>query len=400
MIGFTKLLCGTATISQALKNEGKNAPHLLQFSPHNQPVVVWNLTNRCNLKCRHCYLSAEDRDYSRELTTTEAKAFIDDLVKMEVPILIFSGGEPLARKDIFQLGEYAAGQGLRVVISSNGTLITEEVAGKLKESGFLYVGVSLDGLQEIHDKFRGIEGAFEGALKGIRNSLQAGIKTGIRFTASRLNYRELPNVLDLVVREGITRFCLYHLVYSGRGKELVESDLSNEERREMISFLTEKTLDYCRRGVDLEILTVDNNVDGIFIYRYLKENMPERAEEVRELLRMQGGCSAGRKICSISPEGDIYLCQFWRHKSLGNVREQALSKIWKEASFPLLRDVRNKLEHIRGRCGECRYKEMCSGCRVRAEVVNNDVWGADPACYLTQEEITDAREQKTKERKI
>ena len=388
MIGFTKLLCGTATVSQALKNQGKNAPHLLQFSPDNQPVVVWNLTNRCNLKCRHCYLSAEDKNYSRELSTSEAKVLIDDLAKMEVPILIFSGGEPLVREDIFQLGEYASGKGLRVVISTNGTLITEEMAKKLKDSGFLYVGVSLDGLRKTHDAFRGIDGSFEGALKGIRNSLKAGVKTGIRFTVSRINYRDLPDVLELVVREGITRFCLYHLVYSGRGKELVNSDLSNEQRREMINFLIEKTVGFHRRGVEVEILSVDNNVDGVFIYCYVKEKMPERAEEVRELLKMQGGCSAGRRICSVSPEGDIYLCQFWRHKSIGNVREQALSKVWKEASSPLLRDVRNKLEHIRGRCGECRYKELCSGCRVRAEVVNDDVWGADPACYLTEEEIS------------
>ncbi len=388
MIGFTKLLCGTATISQALKNEGKNAPHLLQFSPDNQPVVVWNLTNRCNLKCQHCYLSAEDKDYSRELTTEEAQAFIDDLAKMEVPILIFSGGEPLMREDIYRLGKYATDKGLRVVLSSNGTLITEEVANKLKESGFLYVGVSLDGLREIHDKFRGIEGAFERAMKGIRNSLQAGIKTGIRFTVSHINCRDLPDILELVVREGITRFCLYHLVYSGRGKGLVKNDLSNEERRELISFLIEKTIDFNRRGVELEILTVDNNVDGIFIYRYLKENMPERAEEVKKLLKMQGGCSAGKKICSVSPEGDIYLCQFWRHNSLGNVRTQALSEVWQEAtSSRLLQSVRDKLNYIRGRCGECQYKELCSGCRIRAEVINNDVWDEDPACYLTEEEI-------------
>jgi len=388
VIGFTKLLGGTATISQALKNEGKNAPHLLQFSTDNNPILVWNMTNRCNLKCRHCYLSAEDRDYSQEMTTDEAKSVIDDLTNMEVPILIFSGGEPLVREDIYELGKYASGKGLRVVMSTNGTLITEEVAGKLKESGFLYVGVSLDGLQETHDNFRGIKGSFEGALKGIRNSLKAGIKTGIRFTASRINYRDLPDVLELVVRENITRFCLYHLVYSGRGKELVASDLSNEQRREMISFLLEKTLDYCRRKIDLEILTVDNNVDGVFIYRYLKENMPERAEEVRKLLEMQGGCSAGRKICNLSPKGDIFLCQFWRHESVGNVREQALSKIWKEAPSPLLQKVRNKLDYIRGKCGECQYKKLCAGCRIRAEVVNDDVWGEDPACYLTEEEIS------------
>ncbi len=388
MIGFTKLLCGTATISQALKNEGKNAPHLLQFSPDNNPVLVWNMTNRCNLKCRHCYLSAEDRDYSHEMTTDEAKSVIDDLTNMEVPILIFSGGEPLVRKDIYELGKYASGKGLRVVMSTNGTLITEEVAEKLKESGFLYVGVSLDGLQETHDDFRGIKGSFEGALRGIRNSQKAGIKTGIRFTVSRINYQDLSNVLDLVVREGITRFCLYHLVYSGRGKELVKSDLSNEERREMISLLVERTLDYCRRSIDLEILTVDNNVDGVFIYRYLKEHMPERAEEVKKLLEMQGGCSAGRKICNISAEGEIYLCQFWRHQSLGNAREQALSKIWKEAPSPLLQNIRDKLSHIRGRCGNCQYKELCGGCRIRAEVVSDDVWGEDPACYLTDEEIS------------
>lgn len=387
MIGCTKLLCGTATVSDIVKygRDSKNLPpHMLQFSADNKPIVVWNMTGRCNLLCKHCYINAEDREFSGELSTAEAKVFIDDLAKMKVPVLLFSGGEPLVRSDLFELGAYARDKGLRPVISTNGTLITPEVAKRIHETGFQYVGVSLDGNEEVHDHFRGKKGAFAETLAGIRNSIAAGNKTGIRFTVNKLNYHTLPEILDIVEREKIPRFCMYHLVYSGRGKEMSELDTTHEQKIATINLLIDKTLDFNRRGVEVEILTTDNHADGIYILQYFEKHQPERVEEIRQLLDMHGGCSAGQKMANVDYRGDVHACQFWGHVSLGNVREKPFSEIWNSTQNEFLNKLRSKASQLSGKCGECRYSSLCSGCRIRAEVVSGDLWGEDPACYLAE----------------
>ncbi len=385
MIGCTKLLCGTATISDIVKY-GRSSrdlpPHMLQFSSDATPIVVWNMTNRCNLSCRHCYIEAEDRAYKGELTTAEAKVFIDDLAAMKVPVLLFSGGEPLIREDLFELGAYAVAKGIRPVISTNGTLITPEVARKIKETGFQYVGISIDGNEEVHDFFRGRKGCFAETLQGIRNSLAAGNKTGVRFTVNKLNRHTLPEILDLVEREKIARFCMYHLVYAGRGKEMADLDTTAEEKRQTIDLLIEKTLDFNRRGVEVEILTTDNHADGIYILQHIERTQPERVEEIKNLLAMHGGCSAGEKMANVDPRGDVHACQFWGHATLGNVREKPFSAIWQKSQDEFLLKLRDKAGHLEGRCGECRYKSLCGGCRIRAEAATGNLWGEDPACYL------------------
>ena len=390
MIGCTKLLCGTATVSEAIKYERDSRqlpPGMLQFSTDERPLVVWNTTNRCNLRCQHCYLSAEDRDYSGELTNQQAKEFIYDLAEMKAPVLLFSGGEPLLRKDLFELGRLAADLGLRPVLSTNGTLITEEAAQKLLEAGFQYVGISIDGAPPTHDLFRVKEGAFEQALVGLRNANKVGLKTGVRFTVNRLNQVDLNEVLNIIEREGIPRFCMYHLVYSGRGKELADLDTSKEEKRLIMDQVIKRTLDLYNQGVEVEILTTDNHADGIYLYNYILTHQPERSQEILELLQMHGGCSAGTKFANVDPQGNVHPCQFWQHYTLGNVKERKFSEIWNDKDEPLLVSLRNKQNLVTGRCGECQYKTYCAGCRIRAEAVHGDVWAEDPACYLTDEEI-------------
>ena len=390
MIGCTKLLCGTATVSDALKMRGADAKvpaNMLQFSGTNRPLVVWNTTNRCNLRCKHCYISAEDRGYGNELTTAEAEEFITDLAEMRAPVLLFSGGEPLIRPDIFHLSRYATDKGLRVVLSTNGTLITPEIAKSIKESGMQYVGVSLDGLQETHDEFRRLTGALEKALQGIRNSMEVGLKTGVRFTINKFNREDLPGVLDLLEQEGIPRFCMYHLVYSGRGKEMMDMDTSREEKLETIKFLVDKTIELYEKGVETELLTVDNHADGVYIYNYLISKDPDRAEEVMQLLKMHGGCSAGTKFSNVDPQGNVHPCQFWQHVNLGNVRERKFSEIWNDENNEFLIGMRQKDKMLKGRCGQCSFKTVCGGCRIRAEVVSGDIWAEDPACYLSDSEI-------------
>lgn len=388
MIGCTKLLCGTATIADLMRQDAATKAHLLQFSTEHHPIVVWNTTFRCNLACAHCYLDAKDRAGSDELSTEEAKVFIDDVAAMEAPVLLFSGGEPLMRKDLFELGRHAKSQGLRIVISSNGTLITPELAEQIADVGFVYVGVSIDGSEATHDEFRRKDGAFQAAITGIRNCLAAGVKAGVRLTLNKRNAADLDAVLDVVEREGVPRFCMYHLVYAGRGKEIVADDLEPAETRRVVEHLLDRTKDWHERGIETEVLTTDNHADGILVLQRVREGEPAREPEVRELLARHGGCSAGTKMANVDARGNVHACQFWGHVTLGNVRERPLSEIWADESHPFLAKLRKKGDHLTGpRCGCCQYKELCGGCRIRAEVVHGDLWADDPACFLTDEEI-------------
>ena len=388
MIGCTKLLCGTATIADLMRQDASTKAHLLQFSTANRPIVVWNCTRRCNLACAHCYLDATERAGRDELTTNEARAFIADVAAMGAPVLLFSGGEPLMRPDVFGLGRFAIERGLRAVLSTNGTLITPEAARQIADVGFSYAGVSIDGLPAVHDALRRKAGAFDAAIEGIRNCLAAGVKAGIRFTLNRRNVADLDAVLDVVERERIPRFCMYHLVYAGRGRKMVADDLPPAETRAAIEHLLDRTADWHRRGIETEVLTTDNHADGLLIERRVAASQPERLGEVRELLRLHGGCSAGTKMANVDASGNVHPCQFWGHVTLGNVRERPLSAIWADESHPLLKKLRHLADHLTGhRCGACRHKTLCGGCRIRAEVVHGDTWGDDPACFLAEDEI-------------
>jgi radical SAM protein with 4Fe4S-binding SPASM domain len=389
MIGCTKLLCGTATVSEVIKysgHEGAVPPQLLQFSDRNRPLVVWNVTNRCNLRCKHCYIEAEDRKYQDELSTEEAREMINDLAAMKVPVLLFSGGEPLIRQDIYELGQMAAEKGLRPVISTNGTLIDDAVARKIKKAGFQYVGISIDGAPATHDEFRNHPGAFADALRGIRACLNNGVKTGIRFTVNKYNQDDLPEIFEIIEREGIPRFCMYHLVYAGRGREMADMDTSIGEKRDILELVSKKTIELYEKGVEVEILTTDNHADGIFLLNHIKEQQPERQEEIEQLLQMHGGCSAGTKFANIDPRGNVHPCQFWQDYSVGNIREKPFSEIW-TSDDELMIKLREKDKHVKGKCGDCSYKSLCSGCRIRARAVYDDLWAEDPACYLTQAEM-------------
>ena len=388
MIGCTKLLCGTATVSDVIKYSGQEnlPPQLLQFSDSYRPLVVWNVTNRCNLRCQHCYINAEDHQYKNELSTEEAQVFIKDLAQMKAPVLLFSGGEPLIRKDIIELGQMAAEMGLRPVISSNGTLIDDELARKIRDAGFQYVGISIDGAPATHDKFRNRPGAFEAALNGIKACMNNGIKTGIRFTVNRLNQADLSEIFDIIERESIPRFCMYHLVYAGRGEQMAELDTDHQEKRAILDMVSSKTIELHRKGVEVEILTTDNHADGIYLYNYIKQNEPERADEIIQLLEMHGGCSAGTKFANVDPQGNVHPCQFWQDYTVGNIREKPFSEIW-TSDDELMIKLREKDKHVKGKCGDCSYKSLCSGCRIRARAVYDDLWAEDPACYLTQAEM-------------
>lgn len=394
MIGISKLYCATVEPSDALRygRESKKLPsHLLQFSKDKKPVVVWNVTRRCNLKCVHCYAQADDRDFPDELSTEEGKKLIDDLAEFGSPVLLFSGGEPLVRKDLPELAEYAVSKGMRAVISTNGTRINSKMAKKLKEIGLSYVGISIDGTEETNDEFRGVKGAFKKAMEGVHNCMEAGIKVGLRFTINKSNFREIPAIFDLLEEEKIPRICFYHLVYAGRGTELVKEDLTHEESRETLDLIMRRTRQLHEKGMNAEVLTVDNHCDGPYIYMKLLEENPERAADVLELLKMNGGNSTGIGIGCVSWDGAVHPDQFWRHYTIGNVRERKFSEIWTDLSDELLAGLKDRkplLKEHADRCGQCKWLDICNGnFRVRAEAVYGNVWANDPACYLTDEEI-------------
>jgi len=391
MLSLSRLLCGTVTEGDALRYDRRSAKlpsHLLHFSEDKRPVVVWNVTRRCNLHCVHCYASASDRPFEGELTTEEALGVIDDLAGFGVPVVLFSGGEPLTRPDLFVLSRHARDRGLRAVLSTNGTLITPGIAREVQAQGFSYAGVSLDGLQDIHDRFRGKKGAFEESLAGIRACREAGVRVGVRFTITRRNQHDLPAILDLLEEEDVPRFCMYHLAYSGRGKKIAADALAAEETRAALDLLCDRVLDWHRRGIEKEVLTVDNHADAAYLYLRIKREQPERAEEVLRLMRWNGGNSSGTGVGCIDYLGEVHPDQFSWHLSLGNVRQRAFSEIWRDVSNPLLAGLRGRRDLIHGRCADCRFFDICNGnLRVRAEAATGDLWASDPACYLNDGEI-------------
>ena len=392
MIGISKLYCGTVEQSDPLRygRRSRDLPsHLLQFSADKKPVVVWNVGRRCNLRCMHCYSQSRNIDYTGELTHEEGLRLIDDLGDFGAPVMLFSGGEPLMRPDIFELIEHAAAKNMRAVVSTNGTLITPDVAARLKDAGLSYVGISMDGLQETNDLFRGVEGAFEQALAGVRNCLSQGVKVGLRFTMTRSNYGDVGGILDLIEQEGIPRVCFYHLVYTGRGSKLITSSrMSHEETRATVDLIMNRARAMHAAGNAVEVLTVDNHTDGPYLYLRLLAEDPERAADVMTLLEMNGGNSSGTGIGCVSWDGSVHPDQFWRHYSFGNVKDRPFSEIWTDTSDDLLGKLRDRKKHLKGRCASCKWLNICNGnFRVRAEAVSGDIWAEEPDCYLTDEEI-------------
>jgi len=386
MVNVTKLYCGADQPADNLRyGHGHGAP---KSASERRPIVVWNITRTCNLKCIHCYSDSYAEKYEGELTNAEAKRNLDDLAAFKVPAVLFSGGEPLVRPDLLELIAYAVSKGLRVTLSTNGTLIDDDIAKQLKANYLTYVGISLDGIGETNDHFRGVPGAFERAVRGFRACHKAGQKVGLRLTLTKHNCQDLHKIFNFIEAEGIQRACFYHLVYTGRGTS--SDELPHSEVRRAMDIILERTEDFHKRGLNKEILTVDHHADNAYIYLKMRERNPERAEEIYKWMKWNGGGanSSGVGISNIDTQGNVHPDQFWQTALLGNIRQRKFSEIWSDNSIPLLRDLRNRLPLLKGRCGSCRFKEICGGSfRVRAQQVYGDPWQQDPACYLTDDEI-------------
>lgn len=387
MISISRLLCGTSSPGDRLRYREATTDNATGTSSMPAPVVVWNCTNRCNLRCIHCYASAADRGTNGQMDTAAGRRFISDLAEFGVPVILFSGGEPLLRKDLFDLARFASAKGIRVALSTNGTLIDDKTADAIQKIGFAEVGISLDGTSATNDRFRGKEGAYGEALQGIRNCTGRGIRVSLRLTITAHNHGDIPAIFDLVEAESIDRVCFYHLAYSGRGDGLRGQDVTHAQARRAVDIICERTLDVHSRGLPKEVLTVGNHADGVYLYLKALATDPALAGRILELLKLNGGNNSGLRIGAVDDRGNVHPDQFWQNQTLGNVTQRKFGEIWTDTSQPLLQGLRNRKQLLKGRCSQCKFLDICNGnLRVRAEAVYGDTWAEDPACYLSEQE--------------
>jgi len=388
VISISKLLCGLSAAGDGLRYDDPSEVEQIRERKQRRPVAVWNVTRACNLYCQHCYAGAEPGAAEDELSTAEGKRLLADLAEYGVPVVLFSGGEPMAREDLPELVAHAADLGLRPVLSTNGTLLTPERARRLRDAGLAYAGVSVDGLRVTNDRFRGREGAFDAAVEGIEAALDAGVKTGLRYTVTEDTVEDMEGVVELLRGVGVDRFCFYHLDYGGRGVAASEADLTPERRRGAVRRLCDLTREYHADGEEIETLLVGNYVDAAFLVEYARERIGAgAAREVYGRLLANGGDPAGERVADIDYQGNVHLTQFWQGYALGNVRDRPFGAIWEDDANPLLARLREREEHLHGRCGDCRYRSICrGGSPLRSIAAEGDPFAPDPQCYLTAEE--------------
>jgi Fe-coproporphyrin III synthase len=352
------------------------------------PVVIWNLVRRCNLRCRHCYAVSADVDFPGELSTDEVFRVMDDVKAARSPVLILSGGEPLMRPDIFDISRRAKQLGFYTSLSSNGTLIDEEMADRIAEIGYDYVGVSLDGVGAVHDRFRGQDGAFERSLAALRACRDRGVKVGVRFTMTSENHVALPALLDLVEAEGIDKFYLSHLVYAGRGNKNRGTDADWRITRDAMELLFERAWAAIERGDRRDFVTGNNDADGVFLLFWVQRRFPDHADHIRAKLAQWGGNASGVNVANIDNLGNVHPDTMWQHHKIGNVKERPFGDIWNDRSDPIMAGLKAQPRTISGRCSACAWFDICGGnTRVRALRLTGDAFAEDPACYLDDDEI-------------
>ena len=374
-------------ISQYMRAIRNPAPIQPARTPSG-PVVIWNLIRRCNLTCKHCYSISADTHFKGELSTEEAYTVLDDLKQYGVPVLILSGGEPLLRPDIFEISHRAKAMGFYVGLSTNGTLITEENIQQIADVGYDYVGISIDGLEQTHDEFRRLEGAFQQSMQGIDLCQQHGIKVGLRFTLTQENAKDLEPLLELTEARGIDKFYLSHLNYAGRGNKNREGDAHHQTTRKAMDLLFKRAWEQSEQQGGIEFVTGNNDADGLYLLHWVEQQFPDRADEIRQRLEQWGGNQTGIHISNIDNLGKVHPDTMWWDTTLGSVRERPFSEIWEDISNPLMAGLKQKPRPVTGRCGECSGFNICGGnTRVRALQLYDDLWAEDPGCYLTNKEI-------------
>jgi radical SAM protein with 4Fe4S-binding SPASM domain len=370
---------GIVNVIKGIAEYGITKPQKL-YAPF---LVVWDYTNACNLNCKHCYKKA-GKPAADELSTKERKNVINQLAEAGVVSIAFSGGEPLTQKDFFDVAKYASRKGMYVSLATNGTLINKDIAKKIKQSGIKYVEISLDGTEKTHDKFRGVKGAWKRTIKGIKNCVNVGLMTCVATTVTKYNYNEIPKLIDLSIKLGAERFIAFNFIPTGRGKDIIDMDITPEQREKLLNFLYDKL----EEG-KIEVFSTAPQFARIALERIKtgkgKKIAPTHFAAVSlegktiTLAQFIGGCGAGRLYCAIEPNGDIQPCVFMPIR-VGNVKE-GFEKVWH--SSPILEQLRDR-SRLKQHCGTCEYKFVCGGCRARAYAYLNDLNASDPGCIYNK----------------
>jgi radical SAM protein with 4Fe4S-binding SPASM domain len=350
-------------------------------------LVVWDFTHKCNLSCKHCY-SNSGAVNEEELTTEQALAVVDQLADANVTALAFSGGEPLTRKDFFQVARYASERGLYVSLASNGTLLTKENVQKIKEAKVNYIDVSIDGASaKTHDDFRGVPGTFDKAVAGLKNCVEADLCVCIATTVGKNNMGELPAIIDLAEQIHAERFTYFNFIPTGRGKAHLDQDLSPQEREQVLRYLLNRMSAGCKTTIlatapqlariALQCQGSSGTGEVTMPLAHMQTvNVTKKAVPLGDFI---GGCGAGRLYCSLSPQGDVHPCVFLP-VNVGNLQTQTFQDIW--LNSPLFNAFRNRA-NLKGSCGKCDYKYICGGCRARSAAYHNgDMLNSDPGCIM------------------
>ncbi|MEP3047040.1 MAG: heme d1 biosynthesis radical SAM protein NirJ [Roseibium sp.] len=353
-----------------------------------KPVVIWNLTRRCNLRCRHCYTVSADVQFPGELSHEQAVATLDDLGRFGIPALILSGGEPLDRFDVFDLAKRAKPLVRMLALSTNGTKIHGETADRVAEIGFDYVGISIDGIGKTNDWFRGVDGAYNDAVRGVRECKKRDIKVGLRFTLTKDNAEQLPDLLKLCDDEGVDKFYLSHLVYAGRGDKNRGEDAEHDHTRKALDLLIERAWAGVTGARPLDIVTGNNDADAVYLMNWAAERFDKPLmDNLRDHLEAWGGNSSGLGVANIDTQGNVHPDTYWSDYTIGSVKDRPFSELW-TGDDPMLAQLRMRPRPLKGRCGDCQFRSVCGGnTRIRALQLTGDPWAEDPACYLENDEI-------------
>ncbi len=385
LIPVSVMVVGKGTVSSAIKGhyDRKNPS---KFTDTYRPVVFWNITYKCNLKCIHCYINATATERPEELDENKLLEIAQDMTKHGIPLVVVSGGEPLASRKFWVLAEYLSRARMpKWSLSTNGTLIERDTAMKLADLRVSYVGISIDSIDpKEHDKFRGVPKAFEAAIKGIKASLAAGLYTGIRMTLTKTSIEKAHKILSLARELGVQRVSLYLLDSTGRAADL----LSELPTPEQIRNLADRLIDASKKlGEDLEVLVVRGNFVGIYVADRLSRSRTDFLEYLK-MIGAQGDC--GRKTISIYPDGSIKPCQFLEHYTIGSLKLHKINEILSPQN-KILRLFINTHEKLRGeKCSRCPFKMVCGGgSRNRAYIATGDFWGDDPLCPINPIEIAE-----------
>ncbi len=351
----------------------------------NGSIMIWNFTNRCNLFCHHCYSKA-DPNNEDTLTFEQICNTIPSMIKGGVKFVIFSGGEPLIRKDIFDIAAKMQEAGIITYLSTNGMYINEKNAKKIVDT-FNYVGISIDGTKEIHNYFRGDPRSYDKAIEGIKHIQNAGGNAGIRFTLTKETQKSFYEMFDLVESLGCNKLYISHLVYSGRGLDNLKIDITKEERRDYVNYIIDKAFEYYKAGKDIDVVTGNMEMDAILLLDRFKKEYPDFVDSLISKLKAWGGNSAGNRLGNMDWVGNVKPDPFFP-EFVGNYLETSFEDVWSTNPNKTLQKLRETPRNISGRCANCKYLDICNGgSRSRAWAIHGDLWAEDPSCYLSDQEI-------------